>query len=61
MGNKYIVVSGVIFAFIAAVHLVLAIGNVPIHLGSSEIPIWASWVAAGASAALCLWAFRSRR
>jgi hypothetical protein len=60
MGNRYIVVSGITFGFIAAAHLVRAIGNVPVHLGSSELPVWASWVAAGASGALCLWAFRSR-
>ena len=60
MANNYIVVSGLIFAFVAAAHVVRAVGAIPIQLGSFEVPIWASWVAAVAAGALCTWAFRSR-
>jgi hypothetical protein len=60
MANKYILVSGVIFGLVAAAHIVRALGGVPVHLGTSEIPIWASWVAAVVAGALCVWAFRSR-
>ena len=60
MANKYIVVSGLIFGLVTAVHVARAIGGVPVQFGSSEIPIWASWVAAVVAWGLCVWAFRSR-
>lgn len=60
MTNKYVVVSGAIFGLVAVAHVVRALGQVPVHLGSSEIPIWASWVATIVAGGLCVWAFRSK-
>ncbi len=60
MTNKYVVVSGVIFGLVAVAHVVRALGQVPVQLGSSAIPIWASWVAAVVAGALCVWAFRAK-
>jgi hypothetical protein len=61
MANKYIVVSGVIFGLIAGAHVVRALGDVPVQLGTAAIPVWVSWVGAVVAGALSVWAFRSRR
>ena len=61
MSNKYHLVSGVIFGLIAVGQAVRAFAQVPVHVGSLEIPIWASWVAMIVTGSLCVWAFRSKR
>jgi hypothetical protein len=60
MANNYIVVSGLIFGFVAVAHVVRAFGAVPVQIGSFGVPVWASWVAAVVAGALCTWAFRSK-
>jgi hypothetical protein len=60
MGYKYVSVSGVIFGVVAMAHVYRAITGAPILLGSTEVPVWASWPAAIVAGALCVWAFRSR-
>ena len=59
MSNKYAVVSGAVFGLVALGQVVRAFEEVPVHLGSFEIPVWASWVAAVVAGSLCVWAFRS--
>lgn len=61
MANKYLSVSGVIFGVVALAHVYRAITEVPILVGSSAVPLWASWVAALVTGALCVWAFRARQ
>jgi len=61
MPGKYVVVSGVIFGFIALAQLLRAINQVPAHVGSIEIPVWGSWVAAIVAGSMCAWAFSSRK
>ena len=60
MSNKYVVVSGAVFGLVALGQVVRAFNQAPVHVGSFEIPVWASWVAAVVAGSLCAWAFRSR-
>jgi hypothetical protein len=57
---NYRVVSGAGFGIIAVLQITRAILQVPIRIGSFEVPIYASWVAAAVTGGLCIWAFRSR-
>jgi len=61
VSSRYIVVSGVIFGFIALAQLLRAVNQVPIHAGSVEIPVWASWLAAVVAGGMCTWAFAARK
>lgn len=61
MSSKYVVVSGLVFGFIAAAQAVRAFAQLPAHVGSFEIPVAASWVAAVVAGGLCVWAFRSTK
>lgn len=60
MSNKYAVVSGAVFGLVAILQAARAFNQVPVHVGSLEIPVLASWVAAVIAGGLCVWAFRSR-
>jgi hypothetical protein len=61
-GNaKYVLVSGCVFGFVAVAQAGRALLQLPAHVGSFEIPVWASWVAAVVAGSLCVWAFRSRK
>ena len=61
MSSGYVVVSGLIFGFVALAQLLRAVMQVPVQIGSSEIPVWASWVALVVAGSLCAWAFSSRK
>ena len=61
MRSRYVVVSGVMFGFIALVQLLRAVNQVPVQVGEVEIPVWASWVAVVIAGSLCAWAFASRK
>jgi uncharacterized integral membrane protein len=60
MSRLYTVVSGTIFAIIAVLQVARALMQVPVHVGTFEVPFLASWLAALVTGALCVWAFRSR-
>jgi hypothetical protein len=61
MGSRYVVVSGVIFGFMALAQLYRAVMQVPVQIGSVAIPVVASWVAVVVLGSLCTWAFASRK
>jgi hypothetical protein len=61
MTSRYVVVSGVIFGFIALAQLLRAVNQLPAQVGGVEIPVWVSWVAAVLASSMCAWAFASRR
>jgi len=61
MSSKYSVVSGSIFGFVAGLQAVRALSEWPLLVGSFEIPVWCSWVAALGAAAMSVWGFRSNR
>jgi hypothetical protein len=57
---RYENVSGVVFALIALAQLVRAILRLPVQVGSLMIPVWFSFLAAGISGGLAIWALQSR-
>jgi hypothetical protein len=61
MTSRYVVVSGVIFGFMALAQLFRAVNQVPAQVGSVEIPVWVSWVAVVLAGSMCTWAFASRK
>ena len=61
MSSRYVVVSGVIFGFMAMAQLLRAVNQVPAQVGSVEIPVWVSWVAVVVAGSMCTWAFASRK
>jgi len=60
MSSKYVVVSGALFGVVAVIQAVRALNQWPLHVGTLEIPVWASWIAMVIAGGLCVWAFRSR-
>jgi hypothetical protein len=62
MGSKiYYVVSGGIFGLVALAHLARTVYQVPLRVGSWDLPTWLSWGAFLVAGALCVWAFRLLR
>lgn len=59
MLSRYTIVSGVVFGIIALVQLVRAVNQWPVQIGSFNVPVWVSWIAALVASSLCLWAFGS--
>lgn len=59
MGNRYAVVSGVVFGLMALAQLLRAVNQVTVQTGSAEIPVWVSWVAVVVTGGMCAWAFTS--
>jgi hypothetical protein len=53
MNSRYVVVSGVVFGFIALAQLLRVVNQVSIQIGSVEIPVWASWVAVVVAGSMC--------
>jgi hypothetical protein len=60
MSKNYVVVSGLLFGLVAVAQVARAIAQVPVLIGSFELPLFASWIAAAITAGLSYWAFRSR-
>lgn len=60
MLRQYAAVSGTIFGVVALLQLTRALMQVPVHIGTFEVPVVASWIAALVTGGLCVWAFRSR-
>ena len=60
MSKNYVLVSGLIFAVVALAQVARAITQIPVLIGTFEVPIVASWVAAAVASGLCFWAFKSR-
>ena len=59
MSRNYVVVSGVLFGLVAVAQLARAFAQLPVRIGTFEVPVTASWVAAVVTGSLCIWAFRS--
>ena len=60
MSKNYVVVSGLVFGIVALAQASRALMQLPVQVGSLEIPVLVSWVAAIVAGGLCVWAFRSR-
>ena len=53
-------VAGLVFAVVALAHAYRAALSLPLQVGSSAIPVWASWAGALVAGLLSVWGFRSR-
>lgn len=60
MSKNYIIVSGLVFGLVALAQATRAFLTVPVHIGSFEVPVVASWGVAAVTGGLCIWAFRSK-
>jgi hypothetical protein len=61
MSRNYAVVSGLIFGLVALLQAARAVADVPVRVGTYDVPVFASWIAALAAGGLCIWAFSSRK
>jgi hypothetical protein len=61
MSRTYAVVSGLIFGLVALLQAARAVADLPVTVGSTHIPVFASWIAALVAAGLCVWAFSSAK
>ena len=52
----YLILSGVVFLLVSALHLFRLIYQVSVTFGSTAIPMWLSYVGFPAALAYCLWA-----
>jgi uncharacterized integral membrane protein len=60
MSRTYSVVSGVIFGLVALLQAARAVADLPVRVGTYDVPVIASWIAAVVAGGLCVWAFSSR-
>jgi hypothetical protein len=54
--QRYLVISGTVFAVVALAHLTRAIEGWPITIGPWSVPLNLSWLGAIATGALSAWA-----
>ena len=57
--SGYRTISGTVFGLMAIGQGIRAAMQVPVQVGTTAIPVWASWVAVAVAGSLCIWAFRS--
>ncbi len=55
--RAYILITGVIFAIVALVHLLRLLLDWPAQVGGLAVPSWVSWIAFLVAGALAIWAF----
>ena len=60
MSKNYVLVSGLVFGVVALAQVARAIAQAPVLIGSFEVPVFVSWIAAAVAAGLSYWAFQSR-
>ncbi|HSS17079.1 MAG TPA: hypothetical protein VLQ29_08860 [Candidatus Dormibacteraeota bacterium] len=51
-------VASILFALFAIGHLLRLINQIPVQVGSHQIPMGLSWVALVIAAVLCIWLWR---
>ena len=56
--RPYCLVSALVFAVVAAAHLLRAVAGWPIVLGAWQAPLAASWAATLGAGALAVWGLR---
>ena len=61
MSRSYAVISGLVFGLVALLQAARAVADMPVRVGSYDVPVFASWIAALAAGGLCAWAFASRK
>jgi hypothetical protein len=50
--SQYSLLATLIFALVAFLQIIRAIARLPVTIGQTSIPIWASWVASGVAVIL---------
>ena len=59
MNDKtYLIVSGVLFGLVTIGQLIRLIFQVPVQVGTLNLPMWPSVLAIILALSLCIWAFR---
>ncbi len=61
MNKRYATVSGVVFGLIAIGQALRAFNEWPVQVGSFEVPVGLSWIAAIVAGSLCAWGLQSTR
>jgi len=56
--KAYLLVSAIIFALIAVLHLIRLVNHWPIQIGTTIVPIWGSWLGLIIAVGLSFWAFQ---
>ena len=56
--QRFLIVAGVLFAFIAVVWLCRLVLGVPIMVNGYSVPLWVSVVPIVVTGSLAIWAFR---
>jgi hypothetical protein len=59
--HRYELVSGALFAVIALAQLTRALLGLPAQVGSTSIPVWASFIAFLVTGTLSIWAFSAAK
>ena len=59
--NAYLRLSAAIFAVVAVAHAVRAVRQSPLRFGSTDIPVWPSWIAVVVTGFLSAWGFSAAR
>jgi hypothetical protein len=57
----YLMVTSAVFFLVAVLHAIRLCYQVPVHIGSVDIPVWFSWTGTFVAAALSLWGFIAGR
>lgn len=57
---NYRIVSGALFALVSLIQLIRAVRALPVQVGHLAIPVSVSWLAFFVTAAMSIWAFRSK-
>ena len=58
--KSYARLAGAVFAIVALLQLLRAVAGWPLHISSTEIPVWASWVACVVTGGLALLGFSAK-
>jgi hypothetical protein len=56
--RSYLLVSGAVFAVVAALHLLRVVNGWNFVIGPWDLPMWVSWLGASGPGLLAAWAFR---
>jgi hypothetical protein len=58
--KNYLLISAIVFAIVAVLHLIRAIAHWSVQVGTMSFPVWGSWLAVLFAVGLCVWALRLR-
>ena len=56
--KNYILISAIVFALVALLHLVRLFTHWSFQIGAMTVPLWGSWLGLLIGATLSIWAFR---